>query len=178
MNEEAILEEEAIAAERVVEAQALGTAILSKPIGALAKLRPPICLPPETRLREAIEQMAASNVGCVLVERDGKLVGILTERDVLTKVVTRDVDLDRTRVESIMTSAPETLSLDDRIAYALNKMVVGGFRHVPLVDAANRPVGVIAMRNVVEYMVDLFPHEVLNLPPEPGLSASHGREGA
>jgi CBS domain-containing protein len=178
MNEEAILEEEAIAAERVEEARALGTAILSKPIGALRTLKPPISLPPETSVRHAIEAMNASNVGCVLVERHGALVGILTERDVLTKVAISGIDLDSTAVASIMTSAPETLSIDDRIAYALNKMIVGGFRHIPLVDAAQRPVGVVSMRNVVEYMVDLFPGEVLNLPPEPRLSVSHSREGA
>ena len=178
MNEEAILEEEAIAAERVEEARALGTAILSKPIGALRTLKPPITVSPETTARRAIADMNASNVGCVLVERQGKLVGILTERDVLTKVALSGIDLDRTQVASIMTAAPETLSMDDRISYALNKMVVGGFRHIPLVDAAQRPVGVVSMRNVVEYMVDLFPHEVLNLPPEPRLSISQRREGA
>ena len=165
MNEEAILEEEAIAAERVEEARTLDTAILSKPIGALTKIRTPICLSPGTSVRQANRR-----VGCVLVEQEGKLVGIFTERDVLAKVATTGIDIDRTTVESIMTAAPETLSLEDGIAFALNKMVVGGFRHIPLVDGANRPVGVIAMRNVVEYMVDLFPGEVLNLPPEPGKS--------
>ncbi|HVN83569.1 MAG TPA: CBS domain-containing protein [Candidatus Binatia bacterium] len=178
MNEEAILEEESIAAERVEEARALGTAILSKPIGALSTLKPPVNVSPNASLRHAIEAMNASNVGCVLVERNGKLVGILTERDVLTKVVPSGTDLDRSQVASVMTSAPETLSLDDRVAYALNKMVVGGYRHIPLVDAAQRPVGLVSMRNVVEYIVDLFPHEVLNLPPEPRLSVSHSREGA
>ena len=176
MNEEAILEEEAIATERVEQVRALGVAILSKPIRALSTLKRPVSVSPEASLRHAIDAMNASNVGCVLVERQGKLVGILTERDVLTKVVPAAIDLDRSDVASVMTSAPETLSLDDRVAYALNKMVVGGFRHIPLVDAAQRPVGVVAMRNVVEYMVDLFPSEVLNLPPEPRVS--HSREGA
>ncbi|MBI4518544.1 MAG: CBS domain-containing protein [Deltaproteobacteria bacterium] len=178
MNEEAILEEEAIAAERVEEARALGVAILSKPIAALATLRPPICLSPEVSIRRAIEEMNDDRVGCVLIERGGKLVGIFTERDVLTKVVTTGIDIDSTPVESVMTSAPETLSMEIGIAYALNKMIVGGFRHIPLVDAANRPTGLIAMRNVVEYMVDLFPNEVFNLPPEPGRNISHTREGA
>ncbi|MBI1814770.1 MAG: CBS domain-containing protein [Deltaproteobacteria bacterium] len=178
MNEEAILEEEAIAAERVEEARALGTAILSKPIRALATLRSAINLPPTASVREAIERMNDDGVGCVLIERDGRLVGIFTERDVLKKVATSGIDIDRRTVESVMTAAPETLSIDARIAYALNKMVVGGFRHIPLVDAANRPVGIIAMRNVVEYMVDLFPHEVLNLPPEPNPNVARSREGA
>lgn len=178
MNEEAILEEEAIATERVEGARALGTAILSKPIGALDSIKPPISLSPDATVRQAIEAMNASNVGCVLIARDGVLSGILTERDVLTKVAISGIDLDRARVASIMTSKPETLSPTDRIAYALNMMIVGGYRHIPLVDAAHRPVGVISMRSVVEYMVDLFPHEVLNLPPAQRRTDSLSREGA
>jgi CBS domain-containing protein len=178
MNEEAILEEEAIAAERMEEARALGAAILNKPIGSLATLRPPICLSSDTIVRTAIEKMNAGRVGCVLVEQAGKLAGIFTERDLLTKVVAGGLDIDRTPVRNVMTREPETLTLKDKIAFALNKMAVGGFRHIPLVDDDHHPVGVIAMRNVVEYMVDLFPHEVLNLPPEPGLNIAHTREGA
>ena len=77
-----------------------------------------------------------------------------------------------------MTPDPECLTPGDRIAYALNKMSVGGFRHIPLVDEDGRPVGVVAMRNIVDFVVDLFPGEVLNLPPSPGLSISREREGA
>jgi CBS domain-containing protein len=178
MNEEAILEEEAIAAEREDEARKLGAAILSKPIRSLATWRKAIVVPPETPVRQAIERMNAGSVGCVLVEREGKLAGIFTERDVLKRIVTPGFDLDRTRVGDVMTRDPESLSPDQRVAYALNKMVVGGFRHIPIVDAGHRPVGVIAMRNVVEYMVDLFPNEVLTLPPEPGRNIAHTREGA
>jgi hypothetical protein len=63
-------------------------------------------------------------------------------------------------------------------AYALNKMNVGGFRHSPLVDEKGKPVGVVAMRNIVDYIVHLFPEEVLNLPPSPNHTISRAREGA
>jgi CBS domain-containing protein len=178
MNEEAIREEEAIANERIEKARALGTAILSKPIREVATLEGLICLPPEATVRHAVEEMNRSRVGCVLVERAGKLVGIFTERDVLTKVVASGVDIDEAAIGSVMTSGPEALSLNDGISYALNRMAVGGYRHIPLVDSENRPMGVVAMRDVVGYMVDLFPHEVLTLPPEPGGEVSRTREGA
>jgi hypothetical protein len=57
-------------------------------------------------------------------------------------------------------------------------MSLGGFRHIPLVDDDGSPTGVVAMRNIVDYIVDLFPNEILNLPPSPGLSISRAREGA
>jgi CBS domain-containing protein len=176
MDEEIILEEEAIADERAAEATRLGAAILHHPIRGLATLKPAICVAPGTSVRAAIEQMNRQHVGCVLVEEQGRLLGIFTERDVLTKVVVQNVDIDRTRVETVMTPDPESLSPDDRISYALNKMSMGGFRRIPLVDENGRPVGVVSMRNVVDYMVDLFPGEVLNLPPQPRLSRA--REGA
>jgi CBS domain-containing protein len=51
--------------------------------------------------------------------------------------------------------------------YALNKMSVGGFRHVPLVDAAGRAVGIVSVKDIVDYLVDVFASDVLTVPPDP-----------
>jgi len=177
MNEEIILEEEAIADERAADAARLGAAILHQPIRALATLKPAVCVAPNTTVRIAIERMNHSGTGCVLVEATGRLLGIFTERDVLTKIVGPAVDIDRMTVERVMTHDPECLSPNDRAAYALNKMSVGGFRHIPLVDDDGRPVGVVSMRNVLDYIADLLQTEVLNLPPEPR-NIARAREGA
>jgi len=177
MNEDIILEEEQIVHERAAEAAKFGTAVLQKPIRALATLKDPVCVPPTATVRSAIERMNEHSAGCVLVEEGDHLIGIFTERDVLTKAVGAGIDLDRTRVAQLMTRDPETLHPEDRVSFALNKMSVGGFRHIPLVDDAGRPVGVVSMRNVVDYMVELFRSEVLTLPPEPG-NISRAREGA
>ncbi|MFQ5665355.1 MAG: cyclic nucleotide-binding/CBS domain-containing protein [Candidatus Binatia bacterium] len=177
MNEDVILEEEAIAQERAAEEARLGAAILHQPIRELATLKPAICVPAATSLRSAVQRMNQNSAGCVLVEDAGRLVGIFTERDVLTKVVGGSADIDSTTVGALMTRDPEALSPDDRVSFALNKMSVGGFRHIPLVDDHGRPVGVVSMRDVVDYMVELFRAEVLNLPPEPG-NIARTREGA
>ena len=66
-----------------------------------------------------------------------------------------------------MTADPETLRPEDRIAWALKLMHVGGYRHVPLTDETGRPVGVISVKDIVDFIVDLFPAPVLNLPPDP-----------
>jgi CBS domain-containing protein len=174
---EIVLEEEAIADERAAEAARLGTAILHLPIRELATVREAFYVAPSDSVRAAVQQMNRHAAGCVLVEVAGRLVGIFTERDLLTKVVERQLDIDRTQVETVMTMDPESLHPDDRVSYALNKMSVGGFRHIPLVDDDDRPVGVISMRNIVDYIVDLFRTEVLNLPPEPR-KVSRAREGA
>ena len=178
MDQFSILEEESIAEERAVEAARLGAAITKRPIKALPTLKPPVRVAPAVSIRQAVGLMNERGVGCVLVVEAGKLSGIFTERDVLTKVVTAGRDIDQTLVGEVMTREPECLTLDDGIAYALNLMSDGGFRHIPLVDGEGRPTGVVAMRNVVEYIVDLFPNEVRNLPPSPTLAIAREREGA
>jgi CBS domain-containing protein len=76
-----------------------------------------------------------------------------------------------------MTRAPETLRPSDPVAYAINKMSVGGFRHVPLVDGAGRPAGLVSAGDLLEYLVELCPEEVLNLPPDPALAVHPRPEG-
>jgi CBS domain-containing protein len=107
--------------------------------------------------------MRENRVGCVLVVDGASLVGIVTERDLLMKL--QGADLDRS-VDELMTRDPETLHPDDPIAYALNLMSDGGFRHVPLVDAQHRPVGVVSVKDVVNYLADFFPKTVHTVPPD------------
>jgi len=130
----------------------------------LLQPRDPLALPPTATVSDAVRMMREHRVGCVLVVAVGRLVGILTERDLLLKL--EQADLGRPLAE-LMTADPEVLSPDDPIVYALNKMSVGGFRHVPLVDAEGRPVGVISVKDIVDYIVDFFPNDVLTVPPDP-----------
>jgi CBS domain-containing protein len=77
-----------------------------------------------------------------------------------------------------MTPDPDTLSVHATVAHVLNRMSVGGFRHVPVVDDEHRPYGVISVSDVVTFLVDAFPREVLNLPTEVGEPTTRSREGA
>ncbi len=115
------------------------------------------------------------HTGCVLVGREGKLIGIFTERDLLTKDFFRS-DSHTVAVETVMTKNPETLEVDDSIAFALNKMSVGGYRHIPIMQGG-RPVGVLSVRDIVDFLVDLFPEDVLNLPPSPTNAITNSIDG-
>lgn len=143
-------------------------AMLREPIRELEP-HAPVCVHPNASLRDAIGAMNGAHIGCVLVTDGDRLVGIVTERDILSKVVGR-LDLDGP-VERIMTINPETVGMDDGIAHALNKIHIGGYRHIPVLDRQGRPVGVVSIRDFVKFIVSLFPAAVLNVPPEPGLSA-------
>jgi CBS domain-containing protein len=101
----------------------------------------------------------------LITEGGGRLAGIFTERDVLTRVVGRDLDARRTLLGEVMTRNPEALTASDRVAYAIHCMSVSGFRTIPLVDAERRPIGVITVSDVVRWLANLFPEAVLNLRP-------------
>jgi CBS domain-containing protein len=102
--------------------------------------------------------------GCVLVEKEGMLCGLVTERDILVKYMGCPGDTFFT-LKEIMTLSPTTLSPDDSLEKAIQVMTQGGYRHVPIVDAQNRIIGLLAVRNIVSYLSEHFPTEVYNLPP-------------
>jgi CBS domain-containing protein len=141
--------------------------LLTEPISSL-QLGSPITVPLEATLQQAVEIMQSRHLGCVLVvDSAGVLKGIFTERDLLVRVAGRKLDWNTSKVSEFMTAEPETLQRGDAIAWALNLMHMGGYRHVPLTDGDGRPTGVVSVKDIVEFIVDLFPDEVLNLPPDP-----------
>ena len=75
-----------------------------------------------------------------------------------------------------MTTSPDTLHSDDPIAYALNKMISGGYRHIPIVDVNDKPTGVITLQDIINHLGDYFFDDVVNLPPNP-LRDQSQREG-
>lgn len=142
-------------------------ALIHEPISSLT-LRAPITVPLDGTLADAVRILRRDHVGCVLVvDGNGGLAGIFTERDLLTKVAGERRDWDQEPISVFMTSAPETLRPEDPIAWALNYMHLGGYRHVPLLDEVGHLVGVVSVKDIVEHVVELFPAAVLNLPPKP-----------
>lgn len=118
--------------------------------------RPAIVVKKETSVLEAVRKMNSGKFGCLLVGDSHRLEGILTERDILFKVLGTEKDLSKVAVSQVMTADPETLSEEDTLAYAVNKMSLGGFRHIPILKEG-RPVSVISSRDVLCYLSRLFP---------------------
>lgn len=142
-------------------------ALIHEPISSL-QLKAVITVPLDGSLAEAVRTLQEGRIGCVLVvDSNGGLAGIFTERDLLTKVAGEPRDWEKEPISAFMTSAPETLRPDDPIAWALNYMHLGGYRHVPLLDEVGHLVGVVSVRDIVDHIVELFPAAVLNLPPRP-----------
>jgi 2-oxoglutarate ferredoxin oxidoreductase subunit beta len=121
----------------------------------IATLHPhaPIEVDQFTSLARAVRQMNTHNIGCVLVtDAEDRLVGILSESDVLNRMAGLVEDLAAATVADYMTPSPVTVREDNSIAQALHLMSIHGFRHLPLVDDTQRPTGVISFRDVVRYL--------------------------
>ena len=119
--------------------------------------RPAEAVESATSLAEVISRLKERNYGCVLVTGNGgELVGIFTERDVLYKVAGLVGDLEKVPVEKLMTPSPTALKASDPISRALHLIGLHGFRHVPIVDEDERPVGFISFRDIVRFMEESF----------------------
>lgn len=167
------LEEDiAIQDERSRPAKTLSAESFTRPIEVLLDDRPLPVVTTRAAIDQAVGVMRELHSGAVLVSDEDLLVGIVTERDLLQKVYDRGLDTASTPVTSIMTARPHTLRQDDTIAFLVNAMRVGGFRHVPIVDERGKPRQLISVRDVLAYIADRFPEEIINLPPEPPRGSS------
>jgi CBS domain-containing protein len=147
------------------EERPISPAVFNDTVGVLAPAEP-VCLRETATVTEAAQSMLQARQAAVLiVDAGGRLAGIFTERDLLTRVIGRGLDPKGTALSAVMTPNPEVLSLRDRVAYAVHCMSVAGYRTVPLVDADRRPVGIVTVSDVIRWLANLFPTTVLNLPP-------------
>ena len=166
---------------RPKRARGFDARLLQEPVGVLPKRRP-LTFSDSCPVTTVMLAMQRKGRGAVLITEDGSghspLRGILTDRDVLTRVVGHGRNPVFLPVGRVMTADPESLPADASIAWVLNRMALGPCRHVPVVNQDGHPLFVISVRDVVQLLVECFPREVLNLPPQFGADRFREREGA
>ncbi len=134
--------------------------------------RLPVTVAPGTSLADCVRAIQRTGTGdsVFVVDGDQRLVGVLTERDVFAQLVGEDVaagvDL-AAPVETYMTTDPRTLRQDQSVRDALELMQSGRYRNVPVVDDERHLVGVVRQVDLLKYLAESFPEELLNLPPRP-----------
>ncbi|MDO8462400.1 MAG: CBS domain-containing protein [Deltaproteobacteria bacterium] len=126
----------------------IGRSLLQDPIQKLSPKKP-VVVAGNLTLAEGIEKMNQSKIGCLLVMDGDKLQGIITERDILFKVLGQKKLTSP--ISEVMTTTPDTLEEDDSIAYALNKMSVRGYRHIPILKEGKAS-GIISIRDILRYI--------------------------
>ena len=131
----------------------LDNRFLSKSLGLLNPPAPVTILETQS-LDEAISLLQTHRSGCLLVvDAAGKLLGIFTERDVVLRIINHGIDLKGSVVSEHMTKEPATATMTTTVAFALNMLSHGGFRNIPIVDDEGFPVGLMNVKNLVDFLV-------------------------
>jgi CBS domain-containing protein len=143
-------------------------------VGQLAPKEIPV-LRGEQTIADAVREMRSHSHGSAMVCRDGKLIGIFTERD-LMKLLAAGKTLELP-LSAVMTANPRTVKLDDALMTVIQLMDEGGYRRLPVVNASGSPVGIVDVKSVVHFLVEHFPKAVYNQAPRALLNA-RVREGA
>ena len=116
---------------------------------------------------KVVDQMKAKGRGAVLVEEAGALVGIFTERDLMSRIDHEDPLWSHVVVRDVMTPHPTVIRQADSLAEALRRLIQGRRRHLPIVDDRGHVLGLISIRDILTYVASRYPEEMLNLPPNP-----------
>ena len=143
--------------------------------------REPVTVGPGTSLAASLAAIRQTGTGdsVFVVDGDGRLTGVLTERDIFARLVGHDVtpiDLAEP-VETLMTTTPHHLHLEDTVRAAIELMQTGRYRNVPLLDDNDILQGVVRPQDLLKYLAEAFPEELLNLPPRPHQTMTRAEGG-
>ncbi len=175
---ESLIDDEMLVMDELLEesGKTLETHQIQVPLGSIMNQVPSV--QSGSSLQEALDLMVSYDIGSIFVVADKKLEGVIGERDILLKVLNKSSEYDKLTVDSFMKVDPLTLRPDDLLDTAIQKIAEGGFRHIPIIDEDNVPLGMLSVRDVISYLVEHFPQEVLTLPPKPIRNGMKSREGA
>jgi len=126
--------------------------MMTAPISDLVTGQDLLVAEPEDTIEKIVKIFQKEKKHCTLVYKKKHIVGILSKRDILFKVAGKVKDLSKVTVQSVMTSNPECVQSDAPIAFVLNQMAVGGFRHVPVLAEDETPLGIIMIKDLLEHL--------------------------
>jgi CBS domain-containing protein len=147
------------------DADAVRGTFETDPISALG-LPSPVTVGTDASIGAALAAVQRHEQGYVLVVEDGRPRGIMTEREVLLKIVARDVRYD-SNVMSFTSPVAATLTAQEKIARAVKLMTDQGIEQIPIVDAEGKATGVLRTLDIIHFLAEAFPEQLLNLPPRP-----------
>jgi CBS domain-containing protein len=116
--------------------------------------KPVVRISPETNITEACQLMEQNNIGCLIAERDGKLCGIVTDRDIALRVVGAKRDPDKTMVKDIMTPDPIRISVDKDLRRLTAMMHAYHVRRVPIVNGFDTTLGIVTLDDLIAQLGD------------------------
>lgn len=136
---------------------------LAKSVGLLNPPEP-VVMGEDDSVEDALARLKQHRIGCIVITDDhGKVSGIFSERDAILKVFGTELDPSTTPLSAVMTHSPHTEPMTCTLAFALNMMSEGGYRHIPLVDEGMFPVGILSVKNIIDYIVKTLNQDLAQL---------------
>lgn len=128
------------------------TVMMTAPISDLITGKDLLVASTTDTVEKIVKILQKENKNCVLIYKKKKLVGIISNRDLLLKVAGKYKDLSKVNAEDVMTYNPEYVTADAPIAFVVNKMALGGYRHVPVLQENGTPLSIIIIKDVLGYL--------------------------
>jgi CBS domain-containing protein len=116
--------------------------------------KPVIRVAPDANITEACQLMEQNNIGCLIAEREGKLCGIVTDRDIALRVAGAKRDPDKTLIKDIMTPDPIRISVDKDLHHLTAMMHAYHVRRVPIVNGFDTTLGIVTLDDLIAQMGD------------------------
>jgi len=135
----------------------------ARPLQEIIADRPLVTATAQTTVRAACRLMAERRIGALLIVDGERTAGIFTERDALNKVLAGALDPDTTPLSAVMVRDPQCVRADRPLAHALLLMAEGGFRHVPVIDADGRAIGMVSARDALGRDLVQLEHDIERL---------------
>lgn len=107
---------------------------------------------PTTTIKEAVAIMRKNDIGSVVVIKNQKPIGILTDRDIVLRCVINDIDCSKAKVEDAMTRAIETIPLGSGVQETIDRMRMKKVRRMPVVDKKGRAIGILSMEDLLQML--------------------------
>ncbi len=127
-------------------------AIMTTPVSELLTGKDLLVCSPEDTVQKVVRVFQKENKNCILVYDHKKLVGILSNRDFLLRVAGKYKDLSKVKIKEIMTRNPEYVTEDAPIAFVVNRMAMGGCRHVPVLASDGTPYSIVIIKDVFGFL--------------------------
>lgn len=135
---------------------------MNRPLMQIAST-PAESVTPDATVQEAVQRMVAGRIGAVAVVEDGRLTGMFTERDLMTKVVNAGADISAMRVADVMVSDPVSVDADTPRDEATEMMLTNHFRHLPVTGENGSLVGMLSIRDLLRHQVNRLREDVQSL---------------
>ena len=128
-------------------------------------LHSPVSINENASLADTLRLLIDNKVGCLAICKDKKVVGVFTERDLIKRVLNKEVSY-QIEINKLMSKTIYSASLDSTVCEVIKIMSANNIRHVILVDKEDQLSGIVSVRNIIDYLSKFYPEEIYNLPPD------------